>query len=258
MTLVSAASRSIRSRASAIEQLVLYSDGADRVRLARGPARTRQRDCRARRRRGARGHRQYAALGTTSTPAAAGLLSHYMTYSGVLMLVVCTAAARLLFYRNARSGRLAVPALLVALVATQTRNAWIGAARRLLRCSRSAACGSCSSSCPSPSGSSCSSRRCTIGCRALSCSIRRTRPIVIGSRCSRWAGDDHRSPDARRRPQHDAEGLPREGTCRPTVTIPVDKRTTIAPSAQRARPDGRRARPARARRLAGLHRDGDP
>jgi O-antigen ligase len=56
-----------------------------------------------------------------------GLLSHWMTYSGVLMLVVCTAVARLLFYRKEWVWpAIAVPALLVALLMTQTRNAWIG------------------------------------------------------------------------------------------------------------------------------------
>ena len=57
-----------------------------------------------------------------------GLLSHYMTYSGVLMLVTCTAAARLLFYTaEIVWPAVAVPALLVALVVTRTRNAWMGA-----------------------------------------------------------------------------------------------------------------------------------
>ncbi len=71
---------------------------------------------------------QYAVLGYDHLEARPrGLLSHYMTYSGVLMLVVCAAVARLLF----GSGRViwpmvAVPALLVALVVTNTRNAWIG------------------------------------------------------------------------------------------------------------------------------------
>jgi O-antigen ligase len=57
-----------------------------------------------------------------------GLLSHYMTYSGVLMLVTGAAAARLLFdARQIIWPAIAVPALLVALALTQTRNAWIGA-----------------------------------------------------------------------------------------------------------------------------------
>ena len=34
-----------------------------------------------------------------------GLLTHYMTYSGVLMLVTCAAASRLLFYPSTASGR---------------------------------------------------------------------------------------------------------------------------------------------------------
>jgi O-antigen ligase len=57
-----------------------------------------------------------------------GLLSHYMTYSGVLMLVTGAAAARLLFYpQQIIWPAIAVPALLVALAVTLTRNAWLGA-----------------------------------------------------------------------------------------------------------------------------------
>jgi O-antigen ligase len=56
-----------------------------------------------------------------------GALSHYMTYSGVLMLVTGAAVSRLLFHRGEWIWpAIAVPALLVALVATFARNAWIG------------------------------------------------------------------------------------------------------------------------------------
>jgi O-antigen ligase len=56
-----------------------------------------------------------------------GTLSHYMTYSGVLMLVTCAAVSRLIFHpQPAAWPMIAVPALLVALVVTYTRNAWIG------------------------------------------------------------------------------------------------------------------------------------
>ncbi len=58
-----------------------------------------------------------------------GSLTHYMTYSGVIMLVLCTAVARLLFYREQRIWpAIAVPALAVALAVTFTRGVWIGAA----------------------------------------------------------------------------------------------------------------------------------
>jgi O-antigen ligase len=58
-----------------------------------------------------------------------GALSHYMTYSGVLMLVTCTAVARLLYHRREWIWpAIAVPALVVALGVTLTRNAWIGTA----------------------------------------------------------------------------------------------------------------------------------
>ncbi len=57
-----------------------------------------------------------------------GLLGHYMTYSGVLMLVICAAAAQLVFReREWVWPAVAVPALIVALVVTLSRNAWIGA-----------------------------------------------------------------------------------------------------------------------------------
>jgi O-antigen ligase len=56
-----------------------------------------------------------------------GSLTHYMTYSGVLMLVACTAAARIMFRRQDRAwAALVMPALLVALALTMSRNAWVG------------------------------------------------------------------------------------------------------------------------------------
>ncbi|MBP8273510.1 MAG: O-antigen ligase family protein, partial [Acidobacteria bacterium] len=58
-----------------------------------------------------------------------GMLSHYMTYSGVLMLVICAAVARLLFReREWVWPAVAIPALFVALGATQSRNVWLGTA----------------------------------------------------------------------------------------------------------------------------------
>jgi putative inorganic carbon (hco3(-)) transporter len=52
----------------------------------------------------------------------------YMTYSGVLMLVTCTAVARVLFRSQDRIwAALVLPALIVALVVSQTRSAWVGA-----------------------------------------------------------------------------------------------------------------------------------
>ena len=57
-----------------------------------------------------------------------GPFSHYMTYSGTLMLVACTATARILFRQQDRLwAALIMPALIVALAATLTRNAWVGA-----------------------------------------------------------------------------------------------------------------------------------
>ena len=50
-----------------------------------------------------------------------------MTYSGLLMMVMCSAAARLLFERLDRIWTaLIMPALIVAVVLTFSRNAWVG------------------------------------------------------------------------------------------------------------------------------------
>lgn len=71
---------------------------------------------------------QYAVFGYDDlTRRPVGALSHYMTYSGVLMLVTSAALARLLYYRKEWIWpAIAVPALIVALGATFARNAWIG------------------------------------------------------------------------------------------------------------------------------------
>jgi O-antigen ligase len=59
---------------------------------------------------------------------AQGTLGHYMTYSGLLMLVLCTALARVLFGKSDRIWAAAVmPALAVAIVVTFTRSATVGA-----------------------------------------------------------------------------------------------------------------------------------
>ncbi len=56
-----------------------------------------------------------------------GALGHYMTYSGVLMLTATATVARLLFDRRDRVWpALVLPALLVALVLSFTRSAWVG------------------------------------------------------------------------------------------------------------------------------------
>lgn len=57
-----------------------------------------------------------------------GTLGHYMTYSGLLMLVICSTAARLLYERRDRIWpALVMPALVAALALTFTRSAWVGA-----------------------------------------------------------------------------------------------------------------------------------
>ena len=56
-----------------------------------------------------------------------GTLSHWMTYSGTLMLVVCGSVARLLFDQRDRAwAALVMPAIVVALGLTFTRSAWVG------------------------------------------------------------------------------------------------------------------------------------
>jgi O-antigen ligase len=57
-----------------------------------------------------------------------GALGHYMTYSGLLMLVACAAVARIMFARQNRAwSAMVLPALVLALAFTFTRSAWVGA-----------------------------------------------------------------------------------------------------------------------------------
>ena len=59
---------------------------------------------------------------------ARGTMGQVMTYSGMLMLVIAHTTARLLFDQRDRTWpALVLPALLVALAVTYTRNAWVGA-----------------------------------------------------------------------------------------------------------------------------------
>jgi O-antigen ligase len=56
-----------------------------------------------------------------------GTLGHYMTYSGLLMLVMAVALARILFSNYGRLWpALVMPALAVAVALTSTRSAWVG------------------------------------------------------------------------------------------------------------------------------------
>ena len=57
-----------------------------------------------------------------------GTMGHYMTYSGLLVLTIALAAARVLFDSRRRLwSALVMPALLVALAVTLTRSYWVGA-----------------------------------------------------------------------------------------------------------------------------------
>ncbi len=56
-----------------------------------------------------------------------GTLSHWMTYSGTLMLVICAGVSRLLFDSRDRAwAAVAMPALVTSLALTLTRSAWVG------------------------------------------------------------------------------------------------------------------------------------
>lgn len=56
-----------------------------------------------------------------------GSLGHYMTYAGLLMLVICATVARLLFEKRDRIWpALVLPAMIAAVALTLTRSAWVG------------------------------------------------------------------------------------------------------------------------------------
>jgi len=56
-----------------------------------------------------------------------GTLGHYMTYSGLLMIVITLSVARILFEKSDRTwAALVLPALAVAVTLTSTRSAWVG------------------------------------------------------------------------------------------------------------------------------------
>ena len=56
-----------------------------------------------------------------------GTLGHYMTYSGLLVLVICAAVSRVLFdVRHGTWSAIVLPALAVAIALTFTRSAWVG------------------------------------------------------------------------------------------------------------------------------------
>ena len=58
-----------------------------------------------------------------------GALGHYMTYSGLLVLVICAAVGRLLFdVRHCAWAAIIMPSLAAAIALTFTRSAWIGVA----------------------------------------------------------------------------------------------------------------------------------
>jgi O-antigen ligase len=72
---------------------------------------------------------QYAILNYGSDRRLQGTLSHWMTYSGTLMLVICAATGRLLFDTRDRGwAAVVMPALVASLLLSFTRSAMVGAA----------------------------------------------------------------------------------------------------------------------------------
>ncbi len=72
---------------------------------------------------------QYAILNYDLGRRPQGTLSHWMTYSGTLMLVICAAAARLLHDTRDRAwAAVVMPALVAALMLSFTRSAMVGVA----------------------------------------------------------------------------------------------------------------------------------
>src|SRR5512146_62883 len=70
---------------------------------------------------------QYGVLGYDLQRRVQGSLGHWMTYSGLLLLVTVAAVARLMFSDKDRVWpALIMPALLVAIVVTMTRSVWVG------------------------------------------------------------------------------------------------------------------------------------
>jgi hypothetical protein len=66
-----------------------------------------------------------------------GTLGHWMTYAGLLMLVIGVALAKVLFGERERTwAALVMPALAVAVAVSFTRNAAVGAAPRWRCCCR--------------------------------------------------------------------------------------------------------------------------
>ena len=72
---------------------------------------------------------QYAILNYGGDRRLQGTLSHWMTYSGTLMLVICAATGRLLFDKRDRGwAAVVMPALVASLMLSFTRSAMVGAA----------------------------------------------------------------------------------------------------------------------------------
>jgi O-antigen ligase len=72
---------------------------------------------------------QYAILNYGSDRRLQGTLSHWMTYSGTLMLVICAALGRVLYdHRDRGWAAVVMPALIASLMLSFTRSAMVGAA----------------------------------------------------------------------------------------------------------------------------------
>ena len=90
-----------------------------------------------------------------------GAMGHYMTYSGLLVLVIAAAVGRLLFdTRHCAWSAIVMPALAVAIALTFTRSAWVGVAVAVARAvhpqgraAAGAAAGDCRRGVPARAGS---------------------------------------------------------------------------------------------------------
>ena len=177
-----------------------------------------------------------------------GALTHYMTYSGTLMLVLCAAVARLVFGSRDRVWpALVMPALVVALAVSLGRNAWVGAcvavglllAMRDFRLVALLPVGHCAGH--------------RTGARQRhepdDVDVRPAGSDEPGPDCHARSRRRYgaRSPADRRRPHDGAERLP---------TIPASRRGEAAQPAspQRAGPDCRGARAPGPRHLGVVHR----
>ena len=181
------------------KQLVLFLLVPAVYRLVRGTRALDVLDVIITRRRGERGRSASSSTGccttTSSSQRPQGTLGHYMTYSGLLMLVIGAALAQLLFDEHDRIwAALVMPALAVAVALTFTRRPGSARAPAAARCCSSSRISGCSRSCRSSARS-----------RSAVAPGPRSRSALM-SMFDRERSDQPRSRrDAPRGPAHDAD-----------------------------------------------------